>query len=62
MGHVMRSRAADSVRSPSPCGEGSGVGVGVMGRNARHITTTPLPNTPPQGGRERRHRAGQGAR
>ena len=33
--------------SPPPCGEGSGVGV-----NASAPLTTPLPNPPPQGGRE----------
>ncbi len=33
------------VRSPPPCGEGSGVGV-------TSLRATPLPNPPPQGGRE----------
>ena len=41
-----------TLRSPPPCGEGSGVGVErLMLAPARH-TSTPLPNPPPQGGRE----------
>jgi hypothetical protein len=44
-------RAADSVGSPPPCGEGLGVGVVRCG-NAVPDCTTPLPTPPPQGGRE----------
>src|SRR6516225_60187 len=43
-------------RSPPPCGEGLGVGVDVVARDLRK-TTTPLPNPPPQGGREQARRA-----
>jgi tRNA pseudouridine32 synthase/23S rRNA pseudouridine746 synthase len=39
--------------SPPPCGEGSGVGV-----DANEIRTTPLPNLPPQGGREHANTGG----
>src|SRR5215470_15848050 len=39
--------------SPPPCGEGSGVGVEGYGISVPH-GTTPLPNPPPQGGREPR--------
>ena len=38
-----------AVFSPPPCGEGSGVGVSRM----QCLWLTPLPNPPPQGGRER---------
>src|SRR5499427_5138643 len=44
-------RAANSVRSPPPCGEGLGVGVSVGARASRH-NYDPLPTPPPQGGRE----------
>ncbi len=49
---VMRlpaTRAARAVRSPLPCGEGLGEGV-VWGTLVPQAT--PLPNPPPQGGRE----------
>jgi precorrin-3B synthase len=36
-----------AVFSPPPCGEGSGVGV-----DSAVTRVTPLPNPPPQGGRE----------
>ena len=46
-----RSQAApQALFSPPPCGEGSGVGS--LLRVARTPTITPLPNPPPQGGRE----------
>src|SRR5438132_13978379 len=44
-------RAASSVDSPPPCGEGSGVGVVKCG-DAAPNRATPLPSPPPQGGRE----------
>jgi hypothetical protein len=46
------SEAAYSVHSPPPCGEGLGVGVARLGAPPFAIRTTPLPNPPPQGGRE----------
>jgi pyruvate dehydrogenase E1 component beta subunit len=45
------NRAASSIGSPSPCGEGLGVEVIVADRS-RATTMTPLPSSPPQGGRE----------
>src|SRR5580692_3122120 len=39
--------------SPPPCGEGSGVGV----PQTPTLQLTPLPDPPPQGGREKRRRA-----
>ena len=47
LGH---NSAATAVGSPPPCGEGSGVGVLVVGPALP--TATPLPTPPPQGGRE----------
>src|SRR2546429_663547 len=44
-------RAASSVDSPPPCGEGLGVGVVQCG-DAAPNRATPLPSPPPQGGRE----------
>ena len=44
---LARALATRSV-TPPPCGEGSGVGVDVG--EHRRLTTTPLPNPPPQGG------------
>src|SRR5712671_3757585 len=41
--------ATNSVCSPPPCGEGLGVGGAVGGASP---TTPPLPDPPPQGGRE----------
>jgi len=41
--------------SPPPCGEGSGVGVAAT----TEITSTPLPNPPPQGGREKAAASGE---
>src|SRR5262245_43659030 len=38
-------------RSPPPCGEGLGLGV-VVSREAEVPRRTPLPDPPPQGGRE----------
>ena len=46
---MSNSRAANWVCSPPPCGEG--VGVGVMSEIPAYAAT-PLPNPPPQGGRE----------
>src|SRR5262249_50977090 len=46
-----RNEAAYSVHSPPPCGEGLGVGVVVWG-NVSASPHHPLPNPPPQGGRE----------
>jgi len=43
-----RASVPQRLFSPPPCGEGSGVGVAVSSA----ISTTPLPNPPPQGGRE----------
>jgi hypothetical protein len=48
-GLVGKDGAANS--SPPPCGEASGVGVAQCGTAVPH-GTTPLPNPPPQGGRE----------
>ncbi|TMJ89989.1 MAG: hypothetical protein E6G76_07050 [Alphaproteobacteria bacterium] len=47
-------KAAHSVYSPPPCGEGLGVGVArCFSDGATNIPrTTPLPTPPPQGGRE----------
>src|SRR6516162_2683950 len=39
------------VGSPPPCGEGAGVGVATL-THLCATSTTPLPNPPPQGGRE----------
>src|SRR4249920_1281909 len=43
---------ANSVGSPPPCGEGSGVGVEVVWIALANLLLPPLPNPPPQGGRE----------
>src|SRR5262245_3098167 len=48
--------AARAVCSPPPCGEGLGVGVRQIANPAQQ-TRTPLPNPPPQGGREPTARA-----
>ena len=45
---VDQAVAANTVRSPPPCGEGLGVGVAVGGR----ISCTNNDPPPPQGGRE----------
>src|SRR5262249_60458441 len=51
---LMQIGAAHSMRSPPPCGEGMGVGgarfLSVAPPSSYRIT--PLPNPPPQGGRE----------
>jgi hypothetical protein len=39
----------DGIFSPPPCGEGLGVGV----HSGTAAVATPLPDSPPQGGRER---------
>ena len=45
------AETANWVCSPPPCGEG--LGVGVMREVPPSNIATPLPNPPPQGGRER---------
>src|SRR5262249_35606281 len=49
------ARAANSVRSPPPCGEGLGGGGGAIPSQVAPSLShriTPLPSPPPQGGRE----------
>jgi len=50
---MMQTRATHSVAFPSPLWEGVRGGGGVHGNSIASLNT-PLPNPPPQGGREQR--------